>query len=836
MNSWFKIFLLFFCVNCKSSTPSTSIKTPQAKQKVNSEVGSPPKAHRQNIVDKIHGQKVVDPYRWLEDIKSEETKRWIALFDRYTRKILAKLPGRSVLENRLQELSYIDQISAPFRRGKRYFFSRQHVDREKIVWYWQEGEKGTPKILIDPNLLSKDGSISLSGISISWNGEKAAYKLSKNAADEATLYVMDVGTGKTSLVDVIEGARYAYPSWTPKADGFYYTRLPVEDKDKISVADMPGHAAVYFHKLGDAPSKDKLIHPKTGDPRTFIFPQLSRDGTLLFIYIEHGWTQSDVYYKDLKKWPKAEFKPFITGCEAIFSVHPHKRKLYVYTNDEAPKYRVFLVDPDRVRRSQWKELVFEQKDAVLTDISIVGDHLSLNYLRNANTEIKIANLKGKIIRNVELPGYGTAEGLDGHPDDDIAYFAFSSFIIPQTIYRTSVLRGGPTVYFRPNVPIDPSPYQIEQTFYPSKDGTKISMFIVRRKDMPMDGTVPFLLYGYGGFNVSITSRFIAQYFVWLEQGGGIAIPNLRGGSEYGEKWHREGMLTKKQNVFDDFISAAEYLIQKKYTSSNKLVIRGGSNGGLLVGAAMTQRPELFRAVACHVPLLDMVRYHLFGSGKTWISEYGSAENPEQFKALYAYSPYHRVKKSTAYPALIMFTADSDDRVDPMHARKFVAAVKYANLGNRPILLRVETNAGHGGGDMVKKKVDLQTDELAFLMREIGIVPGRGEKDKGKIRFSEHLCSQIANGKKEITLRNEHRKNIVKEQRVFLYCMESKKQFEAIITEVRHTTWRGISQKEIADDGFENAQQMFDRLSQYYPKIKWDDPATVYRWKKARPIN
>jgi prolyl oligopeptidase len=682
-----------------------------------------PLARRQKIVETIHGQEVRDPYRWLELARTRETQTWVAGQDAYARRILAGLPGRAALADRLKALSYLDWVSSPTRKGKRFFFTRQHADKEKAIYYWREGERGAPKVLLDPNTLSKDGSVAVRGVWTSYDGKWAAYKLSENASDASTLHVMEVETGKISTIDTIPGARYAEPSWNPDGSGFYYTRLPVDAT--IPTSEMPGHAAVYYHTLGTDPSRDILVRRKTGDPRTFLGADLSRDGRFLFLYIQHGWSRSDVYYLDLQGKPhpgKSPFKRFIVGRKALYSCYAWKGQIYVHTNDEAPRYRLYKVDPQQIERTTWREIVPERPDAVLEDFGVVGDHLSLRYLRRAITEIEIATLEGKRVRRVSFPGLGSATGLHGNPEDDTAYYSFSSFTLPSTVYRTSVKRGGRKVYFKLKVPIDPKPYKVEQVEYPSRDGTRITMFIVRRAKAPLDGTTPMILTGYGGFNISLTPSFSASRFVWLEQGGAIAIPNLRGGGEYGEAWHQAGMLLRKQNTFDDFIAAAETLIKKRHTSADRLAIVGGSNGGLLVGAAMIQRPELFRAVACHVPLLDMVRYHLFGSGKTWISEYGSSDDAEQFRAIHAYSPYHHLKPGARYPALLMMSADSDDRVDPMHARKFTAAAQHASSSGLPVLLRVESNAGHGGGDMIKKHVESAADEYAFLMHQLGVTP------------------------------------------------------------------------------------------------------------------
>jgi prolyl oligopeptidase len=432
----------------------------------------------------------------------------------------------------------------------------------------------------------------------------------------------------------------------------------------------------------------------------------------------YGWAKNELFYKDLTK--HKTWQPFAVGHDAKFYATAWNSRIFVHTNYQAPRWRLLEVDPAKPEISEWKEIVAEHPKSVLEDTSIVGDHHALSYLENASSRLELATLDGKPLRIIQLPGIGMVHGPSGNPEDDTFYYAFSSFTTPVIVYESSVAKGGATTYFELDVPVDPEPYTVEQVWYPSKDGTKISMFIVHRKDMKKDGSTPLFLTGYGGFNISQTPHFSAPRFVWYERGGAFAIPNLRGGGEYGEQWHRDGMRENKQNVFDDFIGAAEFLIREGYTKSDRLAIAGASNGGLLVGAAMVQRPELFRAVVCNVPLLDMVRYHLFGSGQTWISEYGSADDPTLFEVLYGYSPYHHVKKGTSYPSMLMMTADSDDRVDPLHARKFTAAIRWATSNDRNILLRLETNAGHGGGDMVKKRVEQDVDMYQYLFHELGV--------------------------------------------------------------------------------------------------------------------
>ena len=679
----------------------------------------PPLANRVDVVDEVHGTKVTDPYRWLEDAESDETQRYLQEFNAYTRTRLDNLPGRAALEKRLTELSYLDWVGPPSRRGERYFLSRRPKTVEKAIWYWRSSKDADDQILLDPNTMSEDGSTALKGVSFTYDGSKVAYKLSENNADESTMYVMDVATKVVSDIDVIPGAKYASASWTPAGEGFYYTWLPVDDA--IPAKERPGYAEIRFHQLGNDPAKDEVLFPRTGDPKVFLDVELSRDGRYLFLYKYYGWTKSDVFFKDLSK--HQQWQPLAVGHDAKFSVTAWRDRFYVRTNYEAPRWRLMGVDPAKPEMAAWQQVVAEHPKSVLRSSDVRGERLALNYMHNASSRLDLVEFDGTPVRTIELPGIGSVSGLTGNPEDDTAYYGFSSFTVPTTIYETSIKDGGRKPYFELDAPVDPSPYTTEQVWYPSKDGTQVSMFIVRRKDMKMNGTSPLLLTGYGGFNISKTPSFNARSYAWLEKGGAIAVPNLRGGGEYGEQWHRAGMLLEKQNVFDDFIAAADYLIANKYTSAERLAIMGASNGGLLVGAVMAQRPELYRAVVCSVPLLDMVRYHLFGSGKTWISEYGSADDPEQFKALLAYSPYHAVlrtqdKANTVFPAMLMLTADSDDRVDPLHARKFVAAMRHTMSNDANVLLRVESKAGHGGGDMVKKTVARSTDIYAFLFDEL----------------------------------------------------------------------------------------------------------------------
>jgi len=676
-----------------------------------------PPARREEVRDVLHGVTIEDPYRWLEDAKSPEVQAWMKAQAGFTRARLDALPERPALVARLKELLYLDQLGAPQHRGSRYFFGRLHADKEKAIIYWKEGHDGEPQVLLDPNGWSKDGSTALGGYSVSWDGKKVAYQMRPNNSDEATLYVQEVATGKRSEIDTIEGAKYATASWTPQGDGFYYTWLPVDAT--IPVAERPGFAEVRFHRLGTDPKSDRVIRERTGDAKTFLNADLSRDGHYLTLTVSHGWNATDVYYRDTRV-KKAEWKPLAVGKDATYNVWLWKDRFFVHSNEGAPLGKIVEFMP---KTQAFVDLVPERPNAKLQAFSIVGNRLALSYLQDATTRLRLHGLDGKFIREEQLPGLGSASPLIGNEDEDEAYYTYESFTYPREIYQTSVATGASKLFFRLKAPLDPSQYQVEQTFFSSKDGTRVPMFVIHRKDYAKDGSAPAILYGYGGFTVALTPTFSPSYYAWLERGGVYAVVNLRGGDEYGEAWHRAGMLLKKQNVFDDVAAAGEALVREGYTRPERLAIRGGSNGGLLVGAALTQRPDLFRVALCGVPLLDMVRYHLFGSGKTWVEEYGSAEDPAQFKAILAYSPYQHVKQGTRYPATLFLSADADDRVDPLHARKMAAALQAASTGG-PVLLRIEQHAGHGGADLVKSRIEQIADEYAFALANMQLEPGK----------------------------------------------------------------------------------------------------------------
>ncbi len=694
---------------------------PSAPPPAAPEPGGPP-TRRDDVVERIHGVAVHDPYRWLEDPSDPDVQHWTAAQDAHARERLASLPGRDALAARLAEVFYYDELGAPIRRGGRYFFVRKHKDKEKAILYWSAGEHGDARVLLDPNTWSSDGSAGLRDIWPSSDGRYVAFNRSEHNADEATLGVIEVASG-ARLPDTIPGTDYGGVSWAADRPGFYYTWLP-PPSDRVSVADRPGHAEIRFHALGSDPATDPVIYEATRDPRTYLGSHASPDGHWLFVAIWHGSSAIDLYFQDLRR-PQRAFRVLVAGVPAHFDVDAFRDVFYVRSNDGAPHYRVFAVDPRAPARAHWKEIVPEG-EATLDSLDIVGGNLALNYLHNAVSELEIHDLQGALVRRVELPPLGAVSQIIGLPTDDDAFLTYTSFSVPQVVYRLSVRRGTVTEWARISLPVDTAQIMTEQVRYPSSDGTEITMFLVHRKDAVRDGRTPTYLTGYGGFESSALPGYVSSrsswgaHAVWLEHGGMVAVPNLRGGGEYGETWHQAGMLLEKQHSFDDFLAAARWLESSGWTSPDHLAISGGSNGGLLVGAAITQAPELFKAVVCEVPLLDMVRYHQFGMGKLWIPEYDSAEDPAQFQALYAYSPYHRVRRGVRYPAVLMSSSDHDDRVDPMHARKFAAALQWATASDAPVWLRIQRNAGHSGSDQVKQMIEQNADSYAFLMWQLGM--------------------------------------------------------------------------------------------------------------------
>jgi prolyl oligopeptidase len=680
-----------------------------------------PKAKVAPVEDMVQGHKIVDRYRYLEDPNDPDTKLYVEQELGYTRALLDPLPGRDKINARLAQLLAIGSVSAPQMGGKYYFYTRREGNQNQPILYIREGLNGDDRVLVDVNKLAADGTTALDWWFASDDGKYVAYGTSASGSEISTLRVIETASGEL-LPDAIERTRAASLAWKHDNSGFFYTRYP--KKGEVPAGQEVYHRHVFYHALGSDPSADPLIFGEGRDPEWWPNVGLSEDGRWLLITEEHGWTKSELFLQDLSsKNPPIEIT---TGKDFLYGADFLAGKLYITTNEDAPRYRVMVADATHPRRENWKELI-PQTDAVLLGASVTGGKLLAQYEHNAISELKLFGLDGKKLADIALPAIGDVSDFSGRYDRNEIFFGFQSFTLPPSVFRVNLTDVKSALWAKVDAPsIDSSAYDVQQVWYTSKDGTKVPMFVVSKKGIEKNGKNPTLLTGYGGFNVSLTPTFNRSMYLWMEHGGIYAVANLRGGAEFGEDWHRAGMLEKKQNVFDDFIAAGEYLIAQKYTDRDHLAIQGGSNGGLLMGAMITQRPDLFRAVVCAVPLLDMLRYQNFQIAKLWVPEYGSADDAKQFDWLYAYSPYHHVKPGQEYPAILFMTGDTDTRVDPMHAKK-MAALMQAEAKNgaskeRPILLRIETKAGHGQGKPVTKQIEENTDMYSFLFWQLGVKP------------------------------------------------------------------------------------------------------------------
>jgi prolyl oligopeptidase len=689
-------------------------------------VPKPPATQQQPVTDNYFGQQVVDPYRWLEDGNRPQTQQWVSQQLAYTRGILDKLPGREKLHSRLEQLLEIGNLGETQVGGNYYFHTRRDGKQNQPVLYVRKGVNGKDEILVDANQLSKDGTVALDWWQASHDGKYVAYGTSESGSEISTLRIIEPATHKL-LRDKIPRTRAASIAWKPDDSGFYYTRYP--KKGDVAPGQEMYNRRVFYHALGSDPTDDPLIFGQGRDPQDWPNLVMSNDGHWLSIMVEQGWTKSEVYLKVVRT--NAAAVPVVIGKNFLYSAEPYNNELYILTNEDAPRYRVFKAPINTPTREYWHEII-PQSDAVLTSLQVIGGQLFARYEQNAQSLLKRFTLDGKPLGEIELPTLGTVTDIGGNYDSTSAFYLFSSFTVPTTIYRFDISAAKSTVWDLVKTRFNAGQYQTKQVWYTSKDGTRVPMFLVMRKGLKLTGRNPVLLTAYGGFNLSMTPEFYKTIFPWLDHDGIFAVANLRGGSEFGEDWHRAGMLDKKQNVFDDFIAAAEYLQREGYTDRQHLAIRGGSNGGLLVGAALTQRPDLFRAVVCQVPLLDMLRYQNFQIAKLWIPEYGSSEDPKQFKWLYAYSPYHHVKQGASYPAVLFMTAESDTRVDPMHAKKMTALLQADNGSPNPILLRIEPKAGHGVGKPISKLVEEWTDIYSFLFWQLGMAVARCASTKSVI--------------------------------------------------------------------------------------------------------
>jgi prolyl oligopeptidase len=673
----------------------------------------PPVAEVRPLEETFYGTKVVDKYRWLEDSTLPETRKWVAEEMAYTRGLLDPLPGRELIHKRLGELLRIGDIGVPRIGGKFYFYTRRDGLQNQPVLYVREGVDGKDRVLVDVNLLAADGTIALDWFWPAEHGKYVAYGTSSSGSEMSTLHIIETRTGKL-LSDVIERTRAASVAWSLDSSGFYYTRYP--KKGDVPEGQERYNRHVFYHELGTDPEKDPLIFGEGRDPEDWPEVRLDNDGRMLLITVAQGWTKTELFLMDLKKGTPPT--RITTGKNFLYSGSVYNGRVYIVTNEDAPLFRVFMTEAGDYDRDNWKEII-PQTGGVLKDASVWGGKIFAQYEQNASSQLKVFDLQGENVRDIALPAMGTVFGSGGKWDHNEIFYGFESFTVAPSIYRYNVEHGTSSLWAKVDAPgIDPGAYLVEQEWFQSKDGTRVPMFLVHKKGLKKDGSNPTLLTGYGGFGISMTPSFDREIYLWLEHGGVYAVANLRGGAEFGEDWHRAGMLGKKQNVFDDMVAAASYLIAEKYTDANHLAISGASNGGLLMGAMITQRPDLFRAVVCSVPLLDMLRYQNFQIARLWVSEYGSAENAEQFKWLYAYSPYHHVKAGVEYPAVLFMTGDSDSRVDPMHALKMAALMQ--GVSKRPVLLRVEREAGHGVGTPVAKRIDEETDLFSFLWWQLGV--------------------------------------------------------------------------------------------------------------------
>lgn len=674
-----------------------------------------PQTRKSDQVDNYHGVTVADPYRWLEDLDSEETASWVEAQNAVTFGYLNQIPAKETIKQRLTQLWDYEKYGIPFKQGNRYFYFKNDGLQNQSILYVLDSLDAEPEVLLDPNILSDDGTVALSGMSISEDGNLIAYGLSTSGSDWQEWKVRDINT-KEDLSDHLKWVKFSGASWIHDHQGFYYSRYDQPQEGK-PLEEINYFQKLYYHRLGTDQSEDTLIYERPDHKEWGFNGFVTEDGKYLIISVWKGTESKNlVFYQDLTQ-TNAEVIELISEFEASYSFIDYQGDIFWFTTDlDASRSRVIAID---INTKIPTEIIPEAPET-LEGVNILNNQFIADYLKDAHTQMKIFNLDGSFVREIELPGIGSVGGFGGKRYDTETFYSYTSFTAPNTIYRYNLITGESTIYRQAQVDFNPDDYETQQIFYPSKDGTLIPMFITAKKGVELNGNNPTILYGYGGFNISLTPSFSISRLVWLEMGGVYAIANLRGGGEYGENWHQAGTKLKKQNVFDDFISAAEWLIEKRYTSAEKLAIMGGSNGGLLVGACMIQRPDLFAAVLPAVGVLDMLRFHKFTIGWAWCSDYGSPENPEEFQALYAYSPLHNLKPGTAYPATLITTGDHDDRVVPAHSFKFASALQEHHIGENPVLIRIETKAGHGAGKPTDKVIEEIADQFAFLKQVLQI--------------------------------------------------------------------------------------------------------------------
>jgi prolyl oligopeptidase len=670
---------------------------------------NPPASPRGNIVDDLHGVRIPDPYRWLEDQDSPETRAWIERENAYTRSIIDRLPGREGVARRLGELMKIDNIQVPTERHGRYFFEERQAGQDLFVIHVRQGGAGKDEVLIDPHPLSPDHTTSLHIMDVSEDGSVLAYGVRRGGADEVAIHLFDVNR-RRDMADVLPSGRYFQVSFKPDKSGFYYSLME---------HDVP---RIRYHALGSDPGKDEELFGKEYGAEHIAMADVSEDGRYLLIQVIYGSSadRTDIYVQDLAR--QGPIIPVVKGINARFLGAIGGGHLFLHTNWQAENGRVLAIDLEHPQQEHWREIVPENSDAI-EGLALAGHRVVVQYLHDVSSRIRIFSPEGKAEGEIASPVLGSISEVSGRWELNECFYQFSSFAVPPTIFRYDVASRTRSEWARLRVPLNGSDLELKQVWYESRDKTRVPMFLLHRRGLKLDGENPVLMTAYGGFNVSLTPQFSAQAIVWAERGGVFAVPNLRGGGEFGEKWHRAGMMANKQNVFDDFFAAAEWLIANKYANRDRLAASGRSNGGLLMGASITQRPELFRAIVCGYPLLDMLRYEKFLVAPYWVPEYGTAENAEQFKYLYAYSPYQHVAKGKRYPAVLFVSGDGDTRVAPLHARKMAAEMQWATVGSdRPVLLHYDTKSGHSEGRPVNKQIADLTDEISFVMWQLGMSP------------------------------------------------------------------------------------------------------------------
>ncbi len=674
-----------------------------------------PKPAKVEQVDTYHGVKVADPYRSLEDPDAPASREWIEAENKITFAYLNSIPQRAAIKNRLTELWNYEKYSAPSREGKYYFYSKNDGLQNQAVLYVATSVTDPGRVLLDPNKLSADGTVALNGASFSDDGKLMAYGLASAGSDRTEWRVKNVETGE-DLPDVLTPARQGVSSFTKDGKGFFYSRFPQETTG-TEIRDISFFQKLYYHKLGTPTSEDKLIYERPDDKELFVSGGTTDDGRFLVIYVGKGTSPKNMlYYKDLSK-ADSQIMPIFDKIEADYTVVGNDgTTFFIKTDKDAARGKLIAYN---LETKQSREVIPETAET-LGAVSFINNQFVANYLKDASTAIKVYDMNGKFVRNIDLPGIGIAGGFGGKREDTETFYTYSSFNSAPTIYRYDLKTGKSEIFRQAKVKFNPNDYEVKRIFFASKDGTKVPMFITHKKGLKLDGTNPTLLYSYGGFNVPMTPGFSVSNLVWLEMGGVFAQPSIRGGSEYGEAWWKAGTKLQKQNVFDDFIGAAEYLVKENYTQPAKLAISGGSNGGLLVGATLNQRPDLFGAALPAVGVMDMLRFHKFTIGWAWTSDYGSPDNPEEFAAIYKYSPLHNIKPGTKYPAVMITTADHDDRVVPAHSFKYAATLQEANQSDKPILIRIDVKAGHGAGKPTAKIIEEAADKWAFLVKELNV--------------------------------------------------------------------------------------------------------------------